>query len=246
MAGILLLLLASLPSAEALELGVRGAMSEDLPDGDGISADPTASFDVGPEFGLFVRYPLVDRVDLEGSLGTHWSQGWDRVSLDDELGVEQEEQLAAGLSLWSLVVGPVLRMPGPAGERVAPVLGTFVGVAQVGTRHYSGETGPVEGWPVLRSGEGNGEPSTVYSRQWLPVAGARLGLRLQATSSMAISLEAGYTVCNVPGSKLQDPPYYYQVTRSGFGLNIFSLGFGVSLGIPSPENGHEALPTEDS
>ena len=248
MAGILLLPgLAFVLTAEAVELGVRTSLSKDLPDGDGISADPTASFGLGPDLGLFVRFPLVtDRVDLEGSLATHWSNGWARVGWSDDSGTEEEDQLAARLSVWPLTLGPVLRLPGPGGERVVPVLGTFVGIAQVGTRHFSNESGPVEGWPLRQNGEADGESGSVFSRQWLPVAGARLGLRVEATPSVAITLESGYTVCTVPGSKLQDPPYYYQVTRSDFGLNIFSLGVGVTWSIPSPEIGHEALPPEDS
>ena len=181
-------------------------------------------------------HPVVpELVGLKGSLWVDLAQGVDEITWDEQTDSDHEASLA-----WVyLSVGPEITVP-TLDDDVEPFFGAGLGLGLVRIGHSFDSAGSDGDWPYLQyeGVEGLGPGVNVdmaKSRQLLPGASAWGGLRIWVTEGVAIDLESGYTVCHVPPSGLKARPYDFQVTRSEFGLNVFRLGLGVTVGLPSLE-----------
>jgi len=218
-------------------VGVQLSAAKDLPDGGSLGPQDGASWGLGKGIGLSYSHSVVPKlVGMKASFTVDLAEGVDQVRWgDDQLDAERDARLA-----WLYFsLGPELTVP-TLDEDVEPFFGAGLGLGVVHARHPFDGSGPDGQWPYLQEEgvEGLGPGVNIdmaQSTQLLPGASAWGGLRIWVREGMAIDLESGYTVCHVPPSGLKARPYSFQVTRSEFGLNVFRLGLGVTVGLPSRE-----------
>ncbi|MCB9793258.1 MAG: hypothetical protein H6741_11070 [Alphaproteobacteria bacterium] len=211
-----MLVFALVASAAALELnvGAQLALSKDLPDLG--AADPPAELGFAPTLIVPARLsPWPEGPWLRAELGLQSAMGWGRVSEDPTLDAPAEgvQQDMRSTSAW-LALGPELHVPMPAGSPVIPYFGASVGGALVGSRVN------------LDGSLSAGDAAPVTTRQLRPRVGAQLGLELRVLESVALGVEAGYSVCRIPERAISGRE---DLQRDAYGLNPYSLGVSFSM-----------------
>ncbi|MCB9760937.1 MAG: hypothetical protein H6739_13950 [Alphaproteobacteria bacterium] len=210
--------------AAAVELGAQLAMTRDLPDPG--AADPPAAWGFGPTLLIPARFPLgQSRVAVRAELAMHGAPGQVRTSWTegDTLaeGVRADGQV---LGAWALG-GAEVSVPLAPGAPVRPYFGAGVGGGAVGVRL---DDAPItDGALTLPVTDGAAGTRQV---RWMASAYGGLSLGFE---KMAFDMEVGYSLCHVPEAALRNTLPEAGAVRSTFGLNLFRIGAGVSVPLPS-------------
>lgn len=217
-----MILLAASAWAADLSLGVLGTVGSDL--ADATFADRTAHYPFGggllvplrwsPRPGAALRVSL----DLE-ALGGHDTVVWDTPSATY---ASTDHWSMAGVALLD-VGGELEFVPSAV---VTPYLGAGLAAGLVANFHsFGGDTEELLD-PTQNDLD---NPSNVdpYTVAGVPGATAWFGLRVGR--SVALDLEAGYTVAFVPAEALQKSPEQLGAQRSAYALDVLRIGVGIAV-----------------
>lgn len=200
----------ALAHAGDLSVGLGGGITKDMGD-PALGGEKYANFGVGLGLLVPVRYKVGDTTRLRLDLGLQMARGTDRVTWEQADTTYYVDDQPAAVTAATLGVGGDL----------------FFGKSPV----YLGAT--MGGGYFVVAHSVSGAPSELgtdlSSRQFAPVADVHLGGYQGVGDTLAVWLEAGYSISFLDASALTSAGLNAQ--RAPFGWNAVRVGLGVSLSL---------------